>query len=110
MAGARPLRTDREEPIEPPAGTGEGPAAADAPIRFGRPRLRAIPAASRPAGILEPLIVVAVTLIMAGIVWAVIRGLGFYGVGPIDVAYDLDQPPVLLILVGAWLTYRSRRR
>jgi hypothetical protein len=49
-------------------------------------------------------------LIAAGVLWAVARGLQFYGLGPVGCAYDLDQPPVLLALVGVWLIFRSRRR
>jgi hypothetical protein len=30
-------------------------------------------------------------------------------VGPVDVGYDLDQPPLLLVLVASWLVLRSRR-
>jgi hypothetical protein len=48
-------------------------------------------------------------LIVAGICWAVARGLHYYGVTPPDVVYDLDQPPLLLAFVGGWLLYRSRR-
>ena len=53
---------------------------------------------------------VALTLIAAGIVWAVARGLEFYGVAPAQILYDLDQPPLLLVFVGTWFLYRSRRR
>jgi hypothetical protein len=49
-------------------------------------------------------------LLVGGVVWAAIRALHYYGLGPVDLGYDLDQPPVLLALVGAWLVYRSRRR
>jgi hypothetical protein len=49
-------------------------------------------------------------LIAGGLLWAVFRGLEFYGLGPVDLAYDLDQPPLLLMLVGVWLLYRSRSR
>jgi len=48
-------------------------------------------------------------LIVGGVFWAFARGLHFYGLTPVDVAYDLDQPPLLLVLVGSWLLYRSRR-
>jgi hypothetical protein len=58
----------------------------------------------------QPLSVVALVLVCAGVVWAAARGLEFYGVTPLEVGYDLDQPPLLLVLVGAWLWYRSRRR
>jgi hypothetical protein len=36
--------------------------------------------------------------------------LAFYGVAPVSIAYNLDQPPLLLALVGIWLLYRSRSR
>jgi hypothetical protein len=49
-------------------------------------------------------------LIAAGIFWAAARGLRFYGMSPADVGYGLDQPPLLLMIVGTWLLYRSRRR
>ena len=65
---------------------------------------------TRPRPSVQPLLVVAVVLICAGLVWAAARGLEFYGLTPLDVGYDLDQPPLLLIIVGAWLRYRSRRR
>jgi hypothetical protein len=60
--------------------------------------------------ILQPLGVVGLLLIAGGVVWALVRGLHFYGLSPVDAAYDLDQPPLLLALVGGWLLYRSRRR
>jgi hypothetical protein len=60
--------------------------------------------------LLQPRFVVALVVIAAGVVWAAARGLSFYGVTPVDAVYDLDQPPVLLVLVGTWLVYRSRRR
>jgi hypothetical protein len=55
-------------------------------------------------------LVVGFALIVGGGVWAIARGLHFYGLTPVDIGYDLDQPPLLLVLVGAWLLYRSRRR
>jgi hypothetical protein len=58
----------------------------------------------------QPRPLVAVALIVAGFIWAIARGLRFYGVSPVHVGYDLDQPPLLLIVVGCWLLYRSRRR
>jgi hypothetical protein len=57
---------------------------------------------------IQPRFLVGLVLIAAGLVWAAFRGLEFYGVGPLDLAYDLDQPPLLLVVVGAWLMYRSR--
>jgi len=53
---------------------------------------------------------VGLTLLAAGLVWAIARGLHFYGVGPVELAYDFDQPPWLLLLVSGWLAFRSRRR
>jgi hypothetical protein len=40
-------------------------------------------------------------LIAGGVVWAVARGLQFYGLAPASLAYGVDQPPLLLVLVGA---------
>jgi hypothetical protein len=59
---------------------------------------------------LQPLLAVGLLLIAAGFAWALPRGLAFYGLDPVKLVYDLDQPPVLLALVGVWLIYRSRRR
>lgn len=59
-------------------------------------------------GIVQPRSVVGLVLIAAGLLWAVFRGLEFFGLSPIDLVYDLDQPPLLLVLVGFWLLYRSR--
>ena len=53
---------------------------------------------------------VGLALIAAGVVWAIARGLDFYGLGPVHIGYDLDQPPLLIALVGAWLLYRRRSR
>ncbi len=61
-------------------------------------------------GAIQPLLVVGLVLIFGGLLWAVTRGLEFYGLTPVDVGYDLDQRPLLLVLVGAWLWHRSRRR
>jgi hypothetical protein len=58
----------------------------------------------------QPRVVVGLLLILAGLVWAVARGLASYGIGPADLGYDLDQPPVLLVLVGVWLVWRGRGR
>lgn len=57
---------------------------------------------------IQPRFLVGLVLIAAGLVWAAFRGLVFFGVGPVDLAYDLDQPPLLLVVVGFWLMYRSR--
>jgi hypothetical protein len=53
---------------------------------------------------------VALLLIAAGVAWAIARGLQSYGLTAPAIAYDVDQPPLLLVLVGSWLLYRSRRR
>ncbi|MHB8691122.1 MAG: hypothetical protein ACYDHH_07725 [Solirubrobacteraceae bacterium] len=58
----------------------------------------------------QPRTLVALTLIVAGLIWAIARGVRFYGISPVHVGYDLDQPPLLLVVVGCWLMYRSRRR
>ena len=58
----------------------------------------------------QPRALAGLVLIAGGIVWVLARGLHFYGMAPMEVAYDLDQPPLLLLLVGAWLMYRSRSR
>lgn len=55
-------------------------------------------------------LVIGCALIGGGLVWAIARGLDFYGVTLVHVGYDLDQPPLLLMFVGAWLLYRRRRR
>lgn len=55
--------------------------------------------------VIQPRIVAALVLVVAGLLWAALRGLEFYGA---NLAYDLDQPPLLLLMVGAWLWYRSR--
>jgi hypothetical protein len=59
---------------------------------------------------IQPRLVVGLALIAAGLLWAILRGLEYYGLSPIHLAYDLDQPPLLLVLVGTWLLYRSRPR
>jgi hypothetical protein len=78
----------------------------------GSPPLEDAQAAERPAlrGLLgQPRRMLAILLIVGGIVWAIVRGLHFYGASPAGIGYDLDQPPILLVLVGAWLLFRSRR-
>ena len=67
------------------------------------------PRASRPM-VAKPRLLIAVTLIAGGLGWAIARGLTFYGLTLPTLGYDLDQPPLLLVLVGSWLLYRSRRR
>ena len=58
----------------------------------------------------RPRLAVGVVLIVSGVVWAAARGLDFYGLTPVAIAYNLDQPPLLLVMVGSWLLYRSRAR
>ena len=70
---------------------------------------RTVPSRVR-ATLVQSRAVVGLLLVAAGFVWAIIRGLPFYGVSPTHLAYDLDQPPWLLVLVSGWLWYRSRRR
>ena len=41
-------------------------------------------------------LVVALALITGGLLWAIVRGLEFYGLTPVQIGYDLDQPPLLL--------------
>jgi hypothetical protein len=53
---------------------------------------------------------IGLVLVAGAVAWAVARGLTYYGVSPTHLAYDLDQPPWLLVLVSGWLLYRSRRR
>jgi hypothetical protein len=60
--------------------------------------------------VLQSRALVGLVLVAAAVVWAIARGLEFYGVSPIHLAYDFDQPPLLLLFVSAWLWYRSRRR
>jgi hypothetical protein len=74
----------------------------------GRVRLESAP--YERAAVVQPRIVVGLLLILAGLVWALARGLASYGISPAELGYDLDQPPVLLALVGVWLVFRSRRR
>jgi hypothetical protein len=87
------------ELVRPPARQGSG----------ARQALSA--AAARLRGtVLQPLLTIGLLLIASGVAWGLARGLEFYGIGPVNLAYDLDQPPLLLAFVGAWLLYRGRRR
>ena len=102
---------DREQP---PSGGSD---------RVAAPKLGVSPSASSPQdagslnlpgtgsrGILgQPRLAVGLALILGGFSWAIARGLHFYGMAPAHLAYDLDQPPVLVVLVGAWLLARGRR-
>jgi hypothetical protein len=60
--------------------------------------------------VIQPRRVVALVLVLAGVIWALVRGLEFYGVNPVHLVYDLDQPPLLLMIVAGWLWFRSRVR
>jgi hypothetical protein len=62
------------------------------------------------ADVVQARLVIGLVLVLGGVSWAVVRGVEFYGLTPANLAYDLDQPPVLLMLVGGWLLYRSSRR
>jgi hypothetical protein len=57
----------------------------------------------------QPRVVIAWLLLIIGVAWATARGLHFYGLTPVDAGYDLDQPPLLLVLVAGWLMIRSHR-
>jgi hypothetical protein len=86
--------------------------AADSATRPGsgeRKRLYSVASGIR-GTLLQSRAVVGLLLVVAGLVWAILRGLPFYGFSPTHLAYDLDQPPWLLLLVSGWLWYRSRRR
>ena len=58
----------------------------------------------------EPRFTAGLLLVVGGVVWALARGLQFYGLTPVSIAYNLDQPPLLLVFVGVWLLYRRRLR
>jgi hypothetical protein len=53
---------------------------------------------------------VGALLIAAGIVWAILRGLDGYGDLPDGILYTLDQPPILIAAVGAFVACRGRSR
>jgi hypothetical protein len=88
-----------------------GPASEPRDVEAPEP-LRADEPVSRGAGlaVVQPRVIIALTLILGGVAWAAIRGLEFYGLSPLNLVYDLDQPPLALIAVAVWLLYRSRRR
>jgi hypothetical protein len=52
---------------------------------------------------------VAALLLATAVVWAAVRGLDSYPSSLAGIGYDLDQPPVLVALVGVWILFRSRR-
>ena len=104
----RPLWSERpQSAVDAPAPKLGGPAAraswgATGLVHSAARRLRSASA--------RPRLAVGLVLIACGVVWAIARGLELYGLGPAGIAYDIDQPPLLLVLVGTWLAYRSRRR
>ena len=53
---------------------------------------------------------VGAMLIAAAVVWAILRGLNGYGDLPDGILYTLDQPPIVLAAVGAFIVYRGRSR
>ena len=53
--------------------------------------------------------VVGLVLVAGAGVWAIARGLTYYGLSPVHLAYDLDQPPWVLLLVSGCVWYRSQR-
>jgi hypothetical protein len=55
-------------------------------------------------------LVVGLALLAGGGVWAVARGLSFYGLNLSGFYDDLAQPPLLLALIGVFLLFRSRPR
>ena len=85
---------------------------ADAATRPGRggQGIVHLAASSVRAMLVRSRVVVVLVLVAGAVGWAIARGLSFYGVSPTHLAYDLDQPPWLLLLVSGWLAYRSRRR
>ena len=76
----------------------------------GHAETRRAKAVGRAAVVVQPRVVVGLLLIAAAVVWALIRGLASYGGGVVGLGYDLDQPPVMLALVGVWIIARSRQR
>jgi hypothetical protein len=55
-------------------------------------------------------VIVGLALVAGGVVWAIARGISLYGLGPSGFYDDIAQPPLLLVLIGVWLLFRSRRR
>jgi hypothetical protein len=55
-----------------------------------------------------PRLAVAALLLATAVVWAIARGLASYHPSLAGIGYDLDQPPILVALVGAWIFWRSR--
>lgn len=56
-----------------------------------------------------PRLAVGALLLATGVVWAALRGLDLYHASPAGIGYDLDQPPILVALVGVWISCRSGR-
>lgn len=57
-----------------------------------------------------PRLAAGTVLILAGIVWAILRGLHGYSQMPVGIAYTLDQPPILVAIVGAFVACRGGGR
>ncbi|MBS1879726.1 MAG: hypothetical protein JST31_09450 [Actinobacteria bacterium] len=55
-----------------------------------------------------PRLGVAALLLATAVVWAVLRGISAYDPSLAGIGYDLDQPPILVALVGVWIFSRSR--
>jgi hypothetical protein len=53
-------------------------------------------------------VAVAALLVAGALGWAAVRGLDSYQTSLAGIGYDLDQPPILLALVGIWIFCRSR--
>jgi hypothetical protein len=58
----------------------------------------------------QPRFVIGLLLIAAGVLWSIPRGVHWYGLDLAGLGYDLDQPPLLMVLLGCWMLYRSRVR
>ena len=57
----------------------------------------------------RPRLAVGALLLATAVVWAAVRGLDSYPSSLAGIGYDLDQPPVLVALVGVWIFCRSQR-
>jgi hypothetical protein len=104
----RPLSSDRFPSALEEAAPQPGPPVAVPPRRRRGPIELAASVVRWSA--VQSRLVVGLVLVAGAVVWAIARGLSYYGLSPIHLAYDLDQPPWLLLLVSGWLWYRSRRR
>jgi hypothetical protein len=105
--GQRPSRSDRpQSPVDTPGSElGRRARGSSGALGLLDSALRGLR-----GSLAQPRLAAGLLLIAGGVVWAVARGLQFYGLAPASLAYGVDQPPLLLVLVGAWLWFRSRRR